>query len=148
MNYADPAIIEDLRRFHLHIGKLFDANKANYYTQEEVVAKLLRCEVGLVLAKLSRKEEEEWRMALARKEPDFVDDMGWILSKDIPALLKPHFGPTFDYPAFQAFWSREVPGYTVVDIDRKFLDTRKSWVDHIVSYLHHVELFYKKEVVL
>lgn len=134
---------EDLRRFHLHIGKLFDSVKADHFTNEKLVAKLLRCEVGLVLAPLTFTEQEEWRMALARKEPGFADDMGWTLSSDIPRLLKPYFGPPFDYSAFEALWTREVPPYTVVDIDVFFLGTDKTWINHIVAYLEHVSLFQK-----
>lgn len=145
--YKDTSMIEELRKFHLHIGRRFDP-MADMCVQESVVGKLLRAQVSLVIVRLSSYEQDQWSMALARKEPEFADTQDWTLSGQIPKLLRPHFGPTFDYAKFADFWAKEVPAFTVVDIEREFLpgmETGKTWIEHVVRYLHHVPLFYVEQ---
>jgi hypothetical protein len=144
-DYTSEEVQEDLRQFFLMIGKRFDAKKG-YLKHEELFKKLAMGEVWLCLVKLSRHEDDEWAMALARKEPEFATEQGWTLSGDIPKLLKPYLGPTVDYDAFSDFWKRCIPRYSVIDIDRPFNPSGegsgKTWVEHFVAVLHYCPLFY------
>ena len=149
--YSSPEALNELRIFHASIGQRWK-EKGSDFNERKLVAILLRCLVGQATAPLTGYEQQQWTGALACNEPEFASEMGWTLSRDVPGLLRPHFGPSFDFEAFASFYAHEVPGYTVVDIDKPFVRNandrdeplRKTWAEHVVRYLHHVHLFYRE----
>lgn len=146
IDYRDPILVDEIRQFHNMIGKRFEDDK-NYCLDESVVAKYLMSVVSRVIVRLDRSEQIEWSAALARREPEYAEGMGWTLSRDVPDLLRHSFGPTFDFDEFATFWRAHIPGFSVVDIDVPFdrnVTKSKTWQEHVVRYLHHCPLFYKE----
>jgi len=94
----------------------------------------------------ARHEVDEWELAVATGQwRRWADDHGYKTTLDIPDLIKHLLHPAVDFVAFKEFWNDSHIAVCLVNPDLDYMNTSKSWADHIAGYISNFKIFRKQK---
>ncbi|QYG04026.1 hypothetical protein [Massilia sp. NP310] len=108
-------------------------------------AKYLRGLPALFEVYPSRSQVDEWDQALLGGEwREWAENHGYKTTFDVPDEIRHLLAPHVDFAAFKDFWNESHFQVRLVNPDLSFMNTSKTWADHIAGYISHTK-FLKKQ---
>jgi hypothetical protein len=103
--------------------------------REPQVFDFLRSAAQLFEVRLTGTDRADWRAAKANLQAiQFAEEMGYMLAKDLPALIKPMLSEAVDYLTFEDWWLRAVPTFLVIDPAAPDCETLCRWVNEASNH--------------
>jgi hypothetical protein len=89
-----------------------------------------------------RREEDAWELALSTGQwRSWADDHEYKTTADVPELVKHLLDKSVDFQAFKDFWIESHIPVCLINLDLDFVNTSKTWADHIAGYVNHLNIF-------